>query len=139
MKEVYRRCCGMDVHQQTVVVCVLSPDGVEGKAIRKVYGTFRNELIRMRVWLKQLKVSEIAMESTGVYWRPLWNVLDEEGFRLLLVNPAQVKALAGRKSDGRDARRIAEYLQDGRLDGSFVPSAEVRQLRMMLRHRISLL
>lgn len=139
MKEVYRRCCGMDVHKDTVVVCVLPPVGGEGKAIRKTYGTFRNDLIRMRVWLKQLKVSEIAMESTGVYWRPLWNVLEEEGFRLLLVNPAQVKALAGRKSDGRDAQRIAEFLQDRRLDPSFVPPAEIRQLRMMLRHRIALL
>ena len=139
MKEVYRRWCGMDVHKETIVVCVLPPVGGEGKVIRKVYGTFRNDLIRMRVWLKQLKVTEIAMESTGVYWRPVWNVLEDEGFRLLLVNPAQVKALAGRKSDGRDAQRIAEYLQDGRLDGSFVPTAEVRQLRAMLRHRISLL
>jgi transposase len=139
MNEGYRRCCGMDIHKDTVVVCVLPPAGAEGQTVRKVYSTFRNDLIRMRVWLKQLKVTEIAMESTGVYWRPVWNVLDEAGFRLLLVNPVQVKALAGRKSDGRDARRIAEYLQDGRLDGSFVPSAEVRQLRMMLRHRISLL
>lgn len=139
MKEVYRRCCGMDVHKDTVVVCVLPPVGGEAKAIRKTYGTFRNDLIRMRVWLKQLKVSEIAMESTGVYWRSLWNVLEDEGFRLLLVNPAQVKALAGRKSDGRDAQRIAEFLQDGRLDASFVPPAEIRQLRMMLRHRIALL
>jgi transposase len=140
MKEVYRRCCGMDVHQQTVVVCVLSPDGVEGKAIRKVYGTFRNDLIRMRVWLKQLKVTEIAMESTGVYWRPIWNVLEEQGFgRLLLVNPLQVKALQGRKSDQRDCQRIAEFLQDKRLDGSFVPPPEIRQLRLMLRHRVALL
>lgn len=139
MNEEYRRCCGMDIHKDTVVVCALPPAGTDGQTVRKVYSTFRNDLIRMRVWLKQLKVTEIAMESTGVYWRPVWNVLDEEGFRLLLVNPVQVKALAGRKSDGRDARRIAEYLQDGRLDGSFVPSAEVRQLRMMLRHRISLL
>lgn len=139
MSTVHRRSCGMDVHKDTIVVCVLPPVGVEGQAIRKTYGTFRNELIRMRVWLKQLKVTEIAMESTGVYWRPVWNVLEEEGFRLLLVNPAQVKALAGRKSDGRDAQRIAEYLQDGRLDGSFVPPAEVRQLRMMLRHRVDLL
>jgi transposase len=140
MNEVnYRRSCGMDVHKDTIVVCVLPPVGSEGKAIRKIYGTFRNDLIRMRVWLKQLKVTEIAMESTGVYWRPLWNVLEDEGFRLLLVNPAQVKALAGRKSDGRDAQRIAEYLQDGRLDASFVPSAEVRQLRSLLRHRVSLL
>ena len=66
-------------------------------------------------------------------------MLEDQGFRLLLVNPAQVKALAGRKSDGRDAQRMAEYLQDGRLDASFVPSAEVRQLRMLLRHRVSLL
>jgi transposase len=139
MKEVYRRCCGLDVHKETIVVCVLPPVGAEGKVLRKTYGTFRNELIRMRVWLKQLKVTEIAMESTGVYWRPLWNVLEDEGFQLLLVNPAQVKALAGRKSDGRDAQRIAEYLQDGRLDGSFVPPAQVRQLRSLLRHRVSLL
>jgi transposase len=139
MKESYRRCCGMDVHKDTVVVCVLPPVGGDGKAVRKTYGTFRNDLIRMRVWLKQLQVSEIAMESTGVYWRPLWNVLEDQGFQLLLVNPAQVKALAGRKSDGRDAQRIAEYLQDRRLDASFVPPAEIRQLRMMLRHRISLL
>ena len=139
MIEGYRRCCGIDIHKDTVVVCVLPPVGSEGDRVRKTFGTFRNDLIRMRVWLKQLKVTEVAMESTGVYWRPVWNVLEEHSFRLLLVNPAQVKALAGRKSDGRDAQRIAEYLQDGRLDGSFVPSAEVRQLRMMLRHRISLL
>src|SRR3982074_897576 len=140
MKEVYRRCCGMDVHQQTVVVCVLPPVGSEGKLIRKVYGTFRNDLIRMRVWLKQLKVTEIAMESTGVYWRPIWNVLEEHGFqRLLLVNPVQVKALQGRKSDGRECQRIAEFLQDQRLDGSFVPPPEIRQLRLMLRHRVALL
>ena len=72
----------MDVHKETVVICVLSPEGKD--AVHKTYKTYRNDLIRMRVWLKQLKVSEIAMESTGVYWRPLWNVLEEEGFRLLL-------------------------------------------------------
>jgi transposase len=139
MKETYRRCCGMDVHKDTIVVCVLPPVSDEGKIIRKTYCTFRNDLIRMRIWLKQLKVTEIAMESTGVYWRAVWNVFEDEGFRLLLVNPAQVKALAGRKSDERDAKRIAEYLQDGRLDASFVPSADVRQLRTLMRHRISLL
>ena len=86
----YRRCCGMDVHKETVVVCVLAPDGEEGKPLKKVYGTFRNDLGRMRGWLKQLKVTEIAMESTGVYWRPLWNVLDGHGFHLILANPKQV-------------------------------------------------
>src|SRR5579871_4020478 len=140
MSKVYRRCCGMDVHQQTVVLCVLPPDGTEGESIHKIYGTFRNDLVRMRVWLKQLRVTEIAMESTGVYWRPIWNVLEEQGFeRLLLVNPAQVKALRGRKSDGRDCQRIAEFLQDRRLDPSFVPPREIRQLRQLLRHRLALI
>jgi transposase len=97
MNEGHRRCCGMDIHKDTVVVCVLPPVEGDGQTVRKTYGTFRNDLIRMRVWLKQLKVTHIAMESTGVYWRPVWNVLEEEGFHLLLVNPAQVKALAGRK------------------------------------------
>ncbi len=139
MPEVYRRCCGMDVHKETVVVCVL-PDGKPGEPSRKVFGTFRNELTRMRGWLKLLKVTEIAMESTGVYWRPIWNVLEEQGFeRLLLVNPIQVKALAGRKSDGRDCQRIAEFLQDRRLDPSFVPPPEIRQMRQLLRHRLALL
>ena len=138
-KVVYRRCCGMDIHKDTVVVCVLAPDGETEAAIRKVYGTFRNDLTRMRGWLKLLKVTEIAMESTGVYWRPVWNVLEEQGFRLLLVNPAQVKALQGRKSDRRDAQRIAEFLQDGRLDASFVPPKEIRELRQLMRHRLNLI
>jgi transposase len=142
MKEgpvVARRCCGIDIHKETVVVCVLPRPGEAVVPLRKTYRTFRSDLIRMRVWLKQLKVTEIAMESTGVYWRPVWNVLEDQGFRLLLVNPVQVKALAGRKSDGRDARRIAEYLEDNRLDASFVPPAEIRQMRELLRHRVSLL
>jgi transposase len=80
MTEGYRRSCGMDIHKDTVVVCVLPAMGTDGEKARKTFGTFRNDLIRMRVWLKQLKVSEIAMESTGVYWRPVWNVLEEQGF-----------------------------------------------------------
>ena len=140
MKEVYRRCCGLDVHKETVVVCVLPPEGRAGEPVKKIYGTFRAELVRMRVWLKQLRVTEIAMESTGVYWRPIWSVLEEQGFeRLLLVNPVQVKALKGRKSDGRDCQRIAEFLQDRRLDASFVPPPEIRELRQLLRHRLNLL
>lgn len=140
MKEVYRRCCGMDVHKETVVACVLPPDGKQGDPLKKVFGTFRKELTRMRGWLKLLQVTDIAMESTGVYWRPIWNVLEEQGFeRLLLANPVQVKALAGRKSDGRDCQRIAEYMQDRRLDASLVPPREIRELRHLLRHRLSLL
>ena len=92
----------MDVHQETVVVCVLPPDGEQGKSIQKVYGTFRNDLARMRGWLKLLKVTAIAMESTAIYWRPAWNVLEGHGLELLLANPQQVQARHGRKSDKRD-------------------------------------
>ncbi len=134
-----RRCAGLDIHKDTVVVCVLSPDGTPGKLARKTFGTFRGDLIRLRVWLKQLKVTHIAMESTGVYWMAVWHVLEDPAFKLLLANPRQLKALQGRKSDQRDAKRIAEFLQDERLDGSFVPPAEVRQLRILTRQRVSLL
>jgi transposase len=139
MGSEYRRCCGMDLHKKTVVACVLAPDGANGKPLRKVYGTFRRELTRMRGWLKQLHVTDIAMESTGVYWRPVWNVLEGHFARLLLANPKQVKALEGRKSDHRDARRIGEFLQDGRLDPSFVPPPEIRRLRDLTRCRLTLL
>jgi transposase len=134
-----RRCCGIDVHKETVVVHVLAPDGTQGPGVRKVYGTMQAQLIALRIWLKQLKVTDIAMESTGVYWMPVWNVLEDPAFTLLLANPQQLKALQGRKSDRRDAKRIAEFLQDRRLDGSFVPPAEIRQLRLLTRHRVSLL
>ena len=138
-KEKYRRCCGRDVHKETVVVCVLPPDGEAGQPLKKVYGRFRNDVGRMRGWLKQLKVTEIAMESTGVYWRPLWNVWEGHGFPLVLANPKQVKALHGRKSDKGDSQRIAEFLQDRRIDPSFVPPPEVRRLRDLRRYRVSLL
>jgi transposase len=121
MDEQWKRCCGMDVHKDTVVVYVLGADGSTMSPVRKTYGTFQGDLIRLRIWLKQLRVTHIAMESTGVYWIPVWNVLEDPAFTMLLANPQQVKALQGRKSDQRDAKRIAEFLQDSRLDASFVP------------------
>lgn len=136
---IYRRCCGIDVHKDTVVVHVMAADGTQGQGIRKSYGTMQSQLVALRTWLKQLKVTHIAMESTGVYWMPVWNVLEDPAFELLLANPQQLKALQGRKSDQRDAKRIAEFLQDRRLDGSFVPPAAIRQLRLLTRHRVSLL
>ena len=80
MSENWRRCCGIDVHKDTVVVCVLGADGSTTAPIRKRYGTFQGDLVRLRVWLKQLRVSHIAMESTGVYWMPVWNVLEDPAF-----------------------------------------------------------
>ena len=137
MKKRARRCSGIDVHKEKVMVCVLPPKGAEGTRIDREFSTYTADLVQLRVWLQRLGVTDVAMESTGMYWRPVWNIL-EGYFRLLLANPAQVKALLGRKSDRRDARRLAEFLEDGRLDPSFVPPREIRTLRQLTRDRVGL-
>ena len=126
MEVVYRRCCGLDVHKRTVVACLLLLDESGQRTQKKrEFGTFRSDLIGLMRWLFLHKVTHVAMESTGVYWKPVWNVLEltRRHFRLLLVNPAQVKALPGKKTDRRDAQRICGYLQQGLLRGSLVPGS----------------
>ena len=133
MKTLYRRCAGIDVDKKSISVCVRKR--VRGKKDAEleeaVFGTFTQELERLAEWLKERKVRQVAMESTGVYWIPVWNILERprNGFQLLLVNPAVVRALQGRKTDRIDARRIAEFLQYGLLRGSFIPPKPVRQMR----------
>lgn len=137
----YRRCCGMDVHKQSVMVHVLPPQGRgDGEPLEREFRTFSRDLRSLRGWLKSCRVTEVVMESTGQYWRAVWNILEEPiGPRLVLVNPAHVKALAGRKTDRIDARRLAHYLANGELDGSFVPPREIRELRDLTRWRVHLL
>jgi transposase len=107
LNQAYRRCCGIDVHKKSVTVCVLPPDGTRsGEPKKKVFRTFTRDLIRLRVFLKNCRVTEIAMESTGQYWRPLWNLLDHFE-KLLLLNPQHVKGLTGRKTDTLDAEWLA--------------------------------
>jgi len=140
MRLLYRRCAGLDIHKKSISVCIRTR--VRGKPDvqmeEAVFGTFTQDLERMADWLKQHKVRQIAMESTGVYWIPVWNILERPkfGFQLILVNPAIVRALQGRKTDRIDARRIAEYLQYGLLRGSFIPPRPVRQLRELTRMRV---
>jgi transposase len=136
----YRRCCGIDVHKKSVTVCVLAPEGRRDVEIRKRnLRTFTRDLKQMRQWLKNCKVTEIARESTGQYWRPLWNLLEGEFDKLLLVNPQHIEGLAGHKTDPKDAQWIAELLETGRLKGSWVPSRQIRELRDLTRQRIHLL
>lgn len=140
MKLLYRRCAGIDVHKKSVSVCVrLRVTGKqEVETEEAVFGTWTKDLERLRVWLRQRKVKQVAMESTGVYWIPVWNVLEggKHPLTLTLVNPAVVHALQGRKTDRIDARRIAEYLQYGLLRGSFIPPRPIRQLRELTRMRV---
>jgi transposase len=140
LQETYRRCCGIDVHKNNVMVCVLAPVGQPTVAVKKrKFRTFTRDLKQMRAWLKNCRVTDIAMESTGQYWRPLWNVLEGEFRRLLLVNPQHIKGLNGYKTDPKDAQWIADLLEGGKLRGSWVPPRAIRELRDLTRQRVNLL
>jgi transposase len=139
MKRVYRCCAGLDVHRDTVSACVQRcVKGLKEPVVEEqVFGTFTQDLKRLRSWLLENKVRQVAMESTGVYWIPVWNVLEEsQQLSLMLVNPATVRALRGNKTDRIDARRIAEYLQHDLLRGSFIPPKPIRELRELTRMRV---
>jgi transposase len=138
MEIVYERCCGLDMHTKTVVACLITPDahGQRHKEIR-TFRTLTADLLALHDWLAGAGCTHVAMESTGVYWRPIFN-LCEGDFALLLVNAAHIKAVPGRKTDVRDAEWIADLLQHGLLTASFIPPAEQRELRALTRHRASL-
>lgn len=135
MKVVHKRCCGLDVHQKNVTACLITP---EGREIR-TFETMTEHLEKLSCWLVQNGCTHVAMESTGVYWEPIFNILEATGMELLLVNAQHVKALKGRKTDVKDAQWIAELLQHGMIHGSFVPPRHWRELRQLVRQRRSLI
>jgi transposase len=139
MDVLYERCCGLDIHKRTVVACLVEP-GPRGERPRKEVRTFEtmtHELLLLADWLEAHGVTHVAMESTGVYWKPVHNLL-EERFELLLVNAQHIKAVPGRKTDVRDCEWIADLLRHGLLRASFVPVRAQRELRELVRHRSSL-
>jgi transposase len=141
MRIIHRRCAGLDVHKNTISACIRRRvHGHKIETVERVFGTFTQDLERLRDWLKEHHVKQVAMESTGVYWIPVWDVLEAVRLRLelILVNPATVRALRGAKTDRIDAARIAEYLQHGLLRASFVPPRSIRQLRDLTRMRVQL-
>ena len=138
MEVLVDRCAGLDVHKRTVVACVRTPGVGRQKRVAEVrtFGTFEHQLVEMREWLIGCGVTSVAMEATGVYWKPVWHVLDDgQPFELLLVNPAHIKAVPGRKTDVNDATWIGQLLECGLLRGSFVPPVEIRELREVTRYR----
>jgi transposase len=138
MDVVYERCCGLDVHKTSVVACLLISRSA-GEPVRTVrtFGTMTGDLLALADWLAEAGCTHVAMESTGVYWKPLWNLL-EDGFELLLVNPRHIKAVPGRKTDVTDAEWIADLLRHGLLRASYVPNRPQRELRELTRYRTSL-
>ena len=131
-------CCGLDIHKKSISACVIVTDE-RGKQMSEVqeFGTFTDDLFRLKQWLLDYRCSIVAMESTGVYWRPIHNVL-EDHFQIVLVNAHHIKNLPGRKTDISDCQWIAQLLRVGLLRGSFIPSKEIRQWRDLTRYRASL-
>jgi len=140
VKANHRRCCGIDVHKNSVTVCVLPPAGQSHREIkRRKFRTFTRDLRQLRAWLKNCQVTDVAMEATGQYWRSLWNVLEGEFAQLLLVNPQHIKGLNGYKTDPKDALWIAGLLEGGKLRNSWVPPRPIRELRDLTRQRVNVL
>jgi len=131
METVVERGCGLDVHQQTVVACI-NGNGIK-KEIR-TYGTMTNDLLKLKEWLKEKGVTQVAMESTGVYWKPIYNIL-EDSFKVILANARHIKNVPGRKTDVKDCEWLCKLLQSGLLSGSFIPPKDIRQLRDLTRYK----
>ena len=139
MDLLHASCAGLDVHKQTVVACVRRLDA-KGKVQQqtRTFGTMTSQLLELGDWLAEQAVTHVAMESTGVYWKPIWNLLEGQ-FEILLVNAQHIKQVPGRKTDVKDAEWIAQLLQHGLLRGSFVPSTPQQQLRELTRQRRQLI
>ena len=135
MRALVERCCGLDVHQDTVVACLLI--GEPGKPLRqevRTWATTTRALEALRDWLQAEKVTHVGMESTGVYWRPIYAVL-EGPFVLIVGNARHIKTVPGRKTDVKDAAWIADLVRHGLIAPSYVPPQPLRELRDLLRYR----
>jgi transposase len=135
MEVIYERCCGLDVHKDKIVACVLS----DGNKEIKTYGTVTDDLLSLLDWIKSEGCQMVAMESTGSYWKPVYNLLELEGIPAMVVNAQHIKAVPGRKTDVKDAEWIADLLKHGLLKGSYIPSREQRELKELVRYRRSMI
>lgn len=135
METIIDRCCGLDVHQSTVVACVLTV-GSKGRVEKEIrtFSTFTRDLLKLRDWLQQRGVTHVGMESTGVYWKPVYAVLEGE-MALIVGNAQHIKNVPGRKTDVKDSEWIARLVRSGLIRPSFVPPKPLRELRELLRYR----
>jgi len=138
MEVVYRRCCGIDIHKDFITACVLvNEPGKQREVRKKEFRTYWSDLQKLKLWLYASKVEQVGMESTGVYWKPVWNVL-EGHFPLLLANPYHMRNIPGQKTDQKDSEWISDLLAHGLLRPSFVPPRPVQELRDLTRYRAKL-
>lgn len=137
MEVLYKRYAGLDIHKETVSACVLIKEGDKRAKEIRTFGTMTTDLLLLHDWFVAHQVIHVAMESTGVYWKPIFNLL-EGSFEVLLVNATHIRAVPGKKTDVKDCERIADLLAHGLLKGSFVPPGSIRDLRDLTRYRKSL-
>lgn len=135
LKIVYPVCCGMDVHKSFLVACIASTNkqGVTAYKIKR-FSTFTGDLRRCATWLAENDCKDVCMESTGKYWIPIFNIL-ESTCKIVLAHPKYVKAIRGKKTDKKDSKWIADILKHDLVSGSFIPPADIRQLRDLVRYR----
>jgi len=138
MEVIYERCAGLDVHKDSVVACIRIAEGGRARCAVRTFGTTTSQLLLLGDWLSSEAVTHVAMESTGVYWRPVWHVLEGQ-FALVLGNAMHIRNVPGRKSDVNDATWIADLLAHGLIRGSFVPPQEIQELRDLTRTRKELI
>src|SRR5215471_8393937 len=135
MEVLHPRCCGLDVHKETVVACLRLV--IEGKAVKeaRTFSTTTADLMALSEWLTENQCTHIAMEATGVYWKPVWHILDDGEFELVLANAAHIKNVPGRKSDVKDADWVSDLLAHGLIRASFVPDSPTQEMRTLMRTR----
>ena len=139
MEVMYPRCAGLDVHARCVNACVRIAAGRKATTEHREFATTTAGLLELAEWLTEARCTHVAMEATGVYWRPVWHVLeDAESFKLVLANAQHIRNVPGRKSDRKDAAWIADLLAHGLIEGSFVPPAPIQELRDLTRTRTQL-
>lgn len=137
MEELLDKCCGLDVHRDTIVACVMIGNGTQKRKQFKTFSTFTEDIRELANWLKSLQVYHIAVESTGIYWKPIFNIFDGD-FDVCLVNAQHVKNVPGRKTDIKDSEWLCKLLKCGLLRKSFIPPQDIVRLRELVRYRQTL-
>jgi transposase len=135
MDIIIEKGCGLDVHKETVVACIMG-EGIKKET--RTYSAMTNDLLKLKGWLKETGITHVAMESTGIYWKPVFNIL-EDSFEVVLVNARHIKNVPGRKTDVKDSEWLCKLLQNGLVKGSFIPPKDIRELRDLTRYKRKLI
>ena len=139
MNDILECCMGLDIHRDTIVACLLTgPVDTKAESEIRTFGTLIPEMQKLRAWIEETGCRYVAMESTGIYWQPIYETLEDcfgGEINLLVVNARHMRNVPGRKTDMRDAEWIATLLRAGLLSGSFIPDKEIRELRHLTRYR----